>query len=158
MRLIKRYERVGINIKITIGSSQKGFEEHNPLTGKEREEKIRRVLKEQKIKKYKIYHVPDVARDKDYVLHVLKIVGRFDTLITGNSHVLRLFSRYASKKPWNIESFEESSGRPGGQITSGKIRRLWMLSENTQGLSRSAYKYLKAIDFHGRLKRIKLKN
>ena len=146
LSLIERYYNAGFFIKIGIGSSQKSHEKDNPLTVKEREKMINRVMKEYKINKYKIYSLSDIDADSDYVKHVLKIVGKFDTIVTGNPKVLKLFLKYKNKNPWNIESFEESSGRPGGEITSGIIRERWMKKPDKKGLPKSAFDYLKSIN------------
>src|SRR3989344_4828738 len=135
--LINRYYKAGFFIKIAIGSSQMEFEKYNPLTSKEREEMIKRALKEYKIKKFKIYNIPDINKDVNYIKHILKIVGKFDTIVTGNQSVLRLFLKYNSKNSWNIESFKESLGRPGGKITSGLIRDRWLKKNDKRGLPKS---------------------
>lgn len=153
--LIKRYSKAGFFVKIAIGSAQKSYEIHHPLTSKEREEKIFMVMKEFFIKNYKIYHVPDVKNDKSYVEHVRKIVGKFNVVVSGNKHVLSLFLKDKFEKPFGIESFEESLGRPGGNITSGEIRKRWVVKPSKKGLPKSAYNYLKSIKFSDRLNKIK---
>jgi len=155
LSLIKRYHNAGFFIKIGVGSSQKSGERHNPLKFKEREEMIKQALKENKINKYQIYPVPDIDEDSNYVAHVLKRVGDFDTFVTGNKSILKLFGRVENSN-WSIESFEESSTRPGGNITSGIIRKNWMSGPSRRGLSKSSYKYLKSIDFSSRLKSRKI--
>lgn len=152
LNLIRRYVNAGYFIKIAIGSAQKSFEEHNPLTVNEREKIIKKAMKEFNITKYNIYHISDTKRDSDYVKHVLKRVGDFEVVLTGNPLVLKLFS--AAKKSWNIEAFEEGSGRPGGEITSGSIRKKWLKRVDKYGLPSSVFKYLKSINFSERLKKI----
>ena len=49
LNLIKRYHQSGYFIKIAIGSSNKSFEQKNPLSSKERKECITKALKEFKI-------------------------------------------------------------------------------------------------------------
>ena len=153
LNLIDRYYKAGFFIKIAIGSSQKSYEKHNPLTSKERKEKIRRAMKEYKIKRYKIYNIRDIKDDSKYVKYVLRKVGRFDVILTGNPFILKLFLDYKSRKPWNIESFEEKSGRPGGNVTSGDIRKRWIKGTNKKGLPKSVFEYLKAINFSERVKK-----
>ncbi len=155
LKLIERYYKAGFSIKIGIGSADKSFEKHNPLTGAEREEKIRKAMKEYSIKKFRIFHIPDISSDKRYLDHVLKIVGSFDTVITGNPSVLKLFLTNNKKHNWNIESFEESALRPGGKITSGIIRKKWLLKASKSGLAKSTYEHLKKINFSQRLKESK---
>lgn len=154
LNLIKRYSMAGYFIKIAIGSSDKKFEKDNPLTAEERENLIKKALKENSIKNYKIYHVPDIKSDKSYVSHVLKIVGSINTILTGNPYILKLFLKKNAKNSWNIEAFEETSGRPGGKITSGIIRKLWLNKPDKKGLTKSSYNYLIKIGFTERLKKL----
>ncbi len=155
LSLIKRYHNSRFFIKIGIGSPQKSFEKDNPLSYSERKNIITMAMKESKIQNYKIFEIPDIKEDKFYVKHVLKIVGKFETIITGNPHVLKLFLRYKSKKPWDIESFEEKN-RPGGKITASMIRKIWLKHPSKKGLLDSTFNYLKSIKFSERLKRYQL--
>lgn len=157
LKMIERYSKSGFFIKVGVGSADKSFEKHNPLTFEERRKKITLVLKEAKIKKFKIYPIGDIKNDSKYVNHVRKIVGNFDVIITGNPRVLKLFKEYRAKSPWNIESFEESK-RPGGNITSGIIRKRWSMKSSKLGLRKSSFNYLKSIDFCNRLKTVNSKN
>ncbi len=150
IRMMERYAKSKFFIKVGVGSADKQSEKYNPLTYLERKEMIFGALKEAKIKKFKIYSINDIKNDAGYVDHVRKIVGKFDVIITGNIWVLNLFKEYKSKSPWNIESFEESK-RPGGNITSGIIRKKWLTGSNKTGLTKSSYNYLKKIDFTNRL-------
>ena len=155
--LIKRYHDAGFFIKIGIGSTQKKEDKDNPLTFKERKEIIKNALKECRIKKFKIYNLPDINKNYNYVKYVLKIVGKFETIVTGNLKVLKLFREYKCKNCWNIESFEEKLGRPGGKITSGIIRNNWLKRSNKKGLLKSTFDYLKSINFSERLRGLKSK-
>jgi nicotinamide-nucleotide adenylyltransferase len=152
--LIQRYYRAGFTIKIAIGSTQERFTEKNPLTCMERERKIKWVMKEFNIKRYKIYHVPDIKDDSRYVKHVLNIVGSFNTIVTGNPQVLKLFRDYKAERPWNIESFEESNRPAGNNISASKIRRRWLGGSDKTGLLRSTFNYLKSLGFSERLRSI----
>jgi nicotinamide-nucleotide adenylyltransferase len=154
LKIIERYAKAGFFIKIGVGSANKENEKYNPLSFKERKEMIITALSEVKIKNFQIYAIKDIKEDKNYVKHILKIVGKFNVIITGNPHVLKLFIDYPGKNNWNIESFEESK-RPGGNITSGIIRKRWLNGSNRTGLTQNCFKYLKNIDF---TKRLKLKN
>src|SRR3989344_9636342 len=155
--LIKRYHDAGFFIKIGIGSTQRSGDKYNPLTFKERKEIIKKAMKEYKINKFKIYNIPDIHNNINYVKYVLKIVGKFDTIVTGNPKVLKLFREYKCKNCWNIESFEEKLGRPGGKITSGIIRDNWLKKSNQRGLPKSTFDYLKSINFSERLRGLKSK-
>ena len=155
LSLIKRYSQAGFFIKIGIGSSENKISQKNPLTKNERKEIIKKSMNEEKIKNYKIFYIPDINNDKKYVKHVIKIIGEFQTIITGNPHVLRLFLKYKSKNPWNIETFKEDISRPGGKITSSRIRKKWKKKPDKAGLHFSTYLYLKKINFSERLKKFK---
>lgn len=152
--LIKRYHNARFFIKIGIGSSENELSQKNPLIKKEREEIIKKAMNEAKIRNFKIFQIPDINNDSNYVKHVLKIVGKFDTIVTGNPVVLKLFLEYKSKNPWNIESFEESSGRPGGKITSSIIRKRWLKKSDKRDLPKSTFDYLNSINFSDRLKKL----
>lgn len=154
IRLIERYSKAGFSIKLGVGSTNKSLERDNPLTFNERKKMISMALKESNIKKFQIFSIPDIKEDADYVKHVLKIVRKFDTIITGNPRVLKLFLKYNCKKPWNIESFHESQ-RPGGEINASMIRKIWLKQPNKRGLLKSTFAYLKSIKFTDRLKKIK---
>jgi len=152
LSLIERYYKAGYSIKIGIGSSEANCSKLNPLSAAERKRQVDLALKEFRIKKYKVFFIPDIKNDAYFVQHVLKIVGRFSVIITGNSSILKLFVNYKHKEPWNIESFKESISRPGGDITSGTIRKEWSNKPNKTGLADSTFKYLKKINFSERLK------
>ena len=154
LRLMERYAKAGFFIKVGIGSANKQFEKDNPLTYEERKEIIFCALKEANIKKFKIYSIPDIKEDKHYVKHVLKIVTNFNTIITGNKHVLKLFRDYKTGAPWNIESFEESN-RPGGKINASLIRKIWSKRPSKKGLLKSTFNHLKLKRFSERLRKLR---
>ena len=153
IKLIERYSKAGFSIKIGVGSTDKKIEKDNPLTFEERKKIILFALKESKIKKFQVYSISDISNDANYVKHVLKIVGRFDTIITGNHKVLKLFLKYKSKRPWDIESFHEYQ-RPGGEINASMIRKIWLKQPSKKGLLKSTFNYLKSIKFTDRLRKI----
>ncbi len=154
LSLIERYHKAGFFIKIGIGSSKAVSSKHNPLSAQERKEQIELAMKEMHIQKYKIFFIPDIKQDDHFVQHVLKIVGKFNIIITGNSSILKLFLNYAHKDPWNIESFEEAVSRPEEGITSGTIRKMWLNRPHKKGLLNSTFTHLKKIDFSERLKKL----
>jgi nicotinamide-nucleotide adenylyltransferase len=151
LSLIERYHKAGFFIKIGIGSAGVACGKHNPLSTVERSELIKLAMEEKGIRRYKIFSIPDVADDSCYVKHVLKIVGKFNCVVTGNHSILKLFLKYEHKNPWNIEYFKEAVSRPGGDITSGMIRKKWRNKPSRKGLLKSSFKYLKEIDFSHRL-------
>lgn len=151
LSLIERYHRAGFFIKIGVGSSNVICDKHNPLSAIERIAMLKLTMQELGIKKYKIFLIPDTKNDDHFVKHVLRIVGNFNIIITGNPSILKLFSSYEHSSPWNIESFKESVSRPGGNITSGIIRKMWLEKPNKNGLLNSTFAYLKNINFSERL-------
>lgn len=151
LKLIERYYKAGFSIKIGIGSANKDIEKNNPLTGTERKKIIQQTLNETGILRSKIFLIPDIKEDKKYLAHVRNIVGHFDTIITGNPWVLKVFLTNNKSHAWNIESFEEESGRPGGNVTSGLIRKRWLIKPSRYGLAPYTYSFLKEIDFTKRL-------
>ena len=148
LSIIKRYSSKGYFIKIGIGSSQKSHERNNPFTSKEREEMIRNTLKEERIKDFKIYHVPDIKDDSKYAKHVEKSVGHFDVLFTGNSNVKKVFDKFCSVKGCKIHFYKE---RIKG-IKAGQIRKSWLEKKRKSGLPYQVYNYLQKIRASDRLK------
>jgi nicotinamide-nucleotide adenylyltransferase len=154
LSLIERYHKAGFFIKIGIGSAGASHEKHNPLSIVERRKLIEIAMKERRIKNYKIFNIPDIKNSNCYAKHVLRIVGEFDAVVTGNPAVLKVFLKQKHKSSWNIECFEESISRPGGNITSGIIRKNWRNKPSKKGLLDSTFKYLKKINFSHRLKSV----
>ncbi|MDP3027854.1 MAG: adenylyltransferase/cytidyltransferase family protein [Nanoarchaeota archaeon] len=153
--LIKKYSNLGYFVKIGIGSVNKPCGLSNPLTFKERTKIIKKSLKENKIKNYSIYNIPDIPKDSLYAKHVLEIVGKFDLVVTGNKKVKDIFSRYCfSLGICKVIYFNERLDRIKG-IEAKVIRKRWLLNKaNPKGLSKSTFNYLKKAKFSDRLKEI----
>ena len=60
-------------IFITIGSSQESLTKENPFSFSERKKMIEETLKSEKIKKFKIYGMPDFKNDIFWAKKILKI-------------------------------------------------------------------------------------
>jgi nicotinamide-nucleotide adenylyltransferase len=97
------------NLIVAIGSSQHANEPRNPFTAEERQEMIRRAMKEANIAKYKIVEIPDIPDDTKWVEYVEKITGHFDMSWSGTPLVLKLF-RKAGEPVMVIKEFLGLSG------------------------------------------------
>jgi len=152
---IKKYYSLGYFIKIGIGSVNKPCTLVNPLTSKERTKIIKNVLKENKIKDYSLYNIPDIPKDNQYASHVSKIVGKYDLVITGNKKVKDIFSRFcSSSRICKVIYFNERLDRIKG-IEAKVIRKKWLITKGAnKGVSKSTFNYLKKAKFSDRLKEI----
>ncbi|MBW2977353.1 nicotinamide-nucleotide adenylyltransferase [Candidatus Woesearchaeota archaeon] len=106
-------------IMIGLGSSQEGRTKKNPFTAKERSKMIKAALKEAKIspRKYKLVLLKDILEcDEVWVKYVLKKIGRFQILWTGNPWMKRCFKDVKSVKLKNVKKEVD--------VSSTKIRRL----------------------------------
>ncbi|MDP3027595.1 MAG: adenylyltransferase/cytidyltransferase family protein [Nanoarchaeota archaeon] len=152
---IRKCYSLGYFIKIGIGSVNKPCDLKNPLTFRERAKIIKNVLRENKIKNYSIYNIPDIPKDSLYASHVSRIVGKYDLVITGNKKIKDIFSRYCSSSgTCKVIYFNERLDRIKG-INAGDIRKRWLLNKShSRGISKSTFNYLKKAKFSDRLKEI----
>ncbi len=147
LHVIKKYSKDKFFIKIGIGSSEKYHEKKNPFTNIEREEMIRLTLKENKIKNYKIYHIPDKIDDTEWVKNVKNKIGGFEILFTGNKHVKKLL-----KDQVKIHYLNEKE-KPR-DISATNIRKKWLECKSKKGLPEAVFNYLKKIRALDRLKEL----
>lgn len=152
--ILKKYYLQGYRLKVGIGSSQLSHSKRNPFTVHEREKMIRLAFKEKAIKKYEIFHIPDINNHSKYANHVEKIVGHFDLLFTGNKIVKRIFTKYCSIKGCKISHFSESKNRVKG-IKASEIRKSWLTKKSSKGIPKSVFNYLKEIDAKQRINKCK---
>ena len=82
---------------IAIGSSREKNTSENPFSFSERRQMIMNTLKNNKIRKYKIYPVPDLYNDKKWVDYIKKKLPKYDYVYSGNTWTLRCFKKYDSK-------------------------------------------------------------
>ncbi|MBI5222375.1 MAG: nicotinamide-nucleotide adenylyltransferase [Candidatus Magasanikbacteria bacterium] len=94
---------------IGIGSSQFSNEPRNPFSSDERQEMIKRAMKEAGIENYKIVEIPDIPDNELWVRHVKKIVGKFDMSWSGDDSVINLFKK-AGEPVTVIKKFPGLSG------------------------------------------------
>jgi len=78
-------------IIIGIGSSQYSRETVNPFSAKERREMILESLRVEGITEFAIFEIPDIHDNSYWVMHVKKIVPKFDSVYTGSPLSQKLF-------------------------------------------------------------------
>ena len=84
-------------IIIAIGSSKEKNTIDNPFSYPERKEMISNVLKENKIKNYKIHPVPDLYDDKKWIKHIKGNLPKYDLVYSGNIWTLKCFRKHDLK-------------------------------------------------------------
>ncbi|MBI2657576.1 nicotinamide-nucleotide adenylyltransferase [Candidatus Woesearchaeota archaeon] len=84
-------------ILIAVGSSQEKNTEENPFSYSERKQMIANTLKNNKIKNYRIYPVPDLYNDKKWISYIKKNLPKYDFVYSGNPWTLRCFKKHDSK-------------------------------------------------------------
>ena len=102
-------------IIIGIGSSQEKNTLKNPFSYNERKEMISKTLKNNKIKTFKIFPVPDLYDDAKWVNYIIKNLPKFDAAFSGNEWTIRCFNKH------KIKSFKIKLVKG---ISSTKIREL----------------------------------
>src|SRR3989338_3326418 len=82
---------------IAIGSSQEKNTLENPFSYNERKQMIADTLKKHKIKRYKIYPVPDLYNDEKWIEYIKKNLPSYDFVYSGNAWTLKCFKKFDSK-------------------------------------------------------------
>lgn len=98
-------------IIIGVGSSQYSDTDENPWTFEERKEMIEKSLQDQNLN-YKILAIPDIHDEKNWIDHVVKIVGSFDVVYTGNEWVAGLFE----EKGYNVKKIKININISGTEL------------------------------------------
>lgn len=88
-QILANTPRRGVII-IGIGSAQDNISKKNPFTTREREDMIKIVMKNKKIK---IIPIPDIGDDTKWVKHVETLAPTFDAIYTGSPKVKKLFKK-----------------------------------------------------------------
>ena len=131
---------------IAIGSSQEKNTLENPFSYNERRKMINITLKNNKIKKYRIYPVPDLYNDKKWVEYIKKNIPRYDYVYSGNQWTLRCFKKFDSK----VKKIKLIKG-----ISSTIIRNMVVKDKNWKKMvPREIADYIEKIKGVGRIKRI----
>lgn len=113
--ILKSYRTV----KIGIGSSQLSNTFNDPFTNIERREFLQTTLKKRhiSIKRYDIYDVPDIFNAKEWVDHVVSIVGEFDAIFSNSDWIRELFQNEGFRVGKKITIFKK-------KFNSSNIRQL----------------------------------
>jgi len=136
-------------IIIAIGSSQEKNTLENPFSYKERKEMIANVLKNHKIKKYKIYPVPDLYNDKKWAGRIKKDLPSYEIVYSGNPWTLACFKKHDSK----VKKIKLTKG-----ISSTIIRNMMVKDKNWHRLvPKEIAEYIKKINGVERINKIYFK-
>jgi len=81
------------NLWIGIGSSNKSHEKKNPFTADERKEMILSSLDEEKLKRIKIFYVPDIGDHEKWTYHVDSIVPKYDVVFSNDDFTISLYKK-----------------------------------------------------------------
>src|SRR3990167_484993 len=85
---IKKVLKEADEVIIAIGSSKEKNTLENPFSYNERKKMIESVLKNNKIRKYKIFPIPDISNDKEWVSCIRKKLPKYDFVYSGNPWTL----------------------------------------------------------------------
>ena len=94
---IKKILKEADEIIIAVGSSQEKNTLENPFSYNERKQMIANVLKKNKIKKCRIYPVPDLYNDKKWIGYIKKNLPSYEFVYSGNLWTLKCFKKFDSK-------------------------------------------------------------
>lgn len=131
---------------IAIGSSQEKNTSENPFSYNERKRMIIHVLKNNKIKNYKIYPVPDLYNDGKWVDYIKEHLPSYDFVYSGNPWTLRCFRKHDS----NVKKIKLIKG-----ISSTIIRNKIVSNKDWQKLvPKEIEGYIKKINGVKRIKKI----
>ena len=122
---VKRILRECDEVIIAIGSSQEKNTLENPFSYNERKQMIINALKNNKIKNFKIYPVPDLYDDKKWIEYIKKNLPKYDYVYSGNKWTLRCFKKH----DMNVKKINLIKG-----ISSTKIRNMVIKHENWKNL------------------------
>lgn len=140
--ILKKFDEIIIG----IGSSQEKNTFDNPFSFKERKKMIADVFKNNKIKNFKIYPVPDLYDDIKWTNYILKNLPKFDVAFSGNDWTIRCFKKHKIE----IQKVRLLKG-----ISSTKIRKIMAKNQNWQKLvPKKITGYIKKIKGVERIKNI----
>ncbi len=115
--ILKKFDEIIIG----IGSSQEKNTSENPFSCNERKKMISTALKNNKIKNFRIYPVPDLFDDVKWINYIKTKLPKFDILYSGNEWTLRCFRKHNIK----VKKIKLIRG-----INSTKIRGMMAKDEN----------------------------
>ena len=122
-KLLKLYNL----IKIGVGSSQFSKTIVNPFTYSERVNFITSALNKRGItsEKFRVYPIPDIFNAREWVNHVISIVGSFDTLFSNSDWVRQLFQNEGYTIGEKIGIFKKKYNASNVRKLIGKDNRNW---------------------------------
>src|SRR3989344_450276 len=91
--ILKEFDEVVIG----IGSSQEKNTSENPFSYNDRKRMISSALKNNKIKNFKIYPIPDLYNDTKWVNYIKTNLPKFDAAYSGNEWTLGCFKKHGFK-------------------------------------------------------------
>ena len=91
--LSKKYDEIIIG----VGSSQEKNTRDNPFSYNERKAMMAKALKNNKIKNFKIYPIPDLYDDIKWTKYIIKNLPKFDVAYSGNEWTIRCFRKHKIK-------------------------------------------------------------
>ena len=94
---IKKVLKEADGVIIAIGSSNEKHTLENPFSYNERKKMIEVALRNNKIKNFKIYPVPDLYNDKKWVSYIKDNLPSYDFVYSGNLWTLKCFKKHDSK-------------------------------------------------------------
>ena len=131
---------------IAIGSSQEKNTLENPFSYNERKRMIELALKNNKIKNFKIYPVPDLYNDRKWVEYIKDNIPKFDFVYSGNQWTLKCFKKFDSK----VKKLKLVNG-----ISSTIIRKMMVKNKNWEKLvPREIADYIVKVNGINRIKNI----
>jgi len=121
--ILRKYNK----LKIGIGSSQISHELNDPFTKEERKAFIKAALKKRSISqdKYEIFDIPDIFNAKEWVNHVISIVGEFDSVYSNSDWVRALFSKKGIKIDKKITIFKKKFNGQNIRNLISKYDKKW---------------------------------
>ena len=133
-------------IIIAIGSSQEKNTKENPFSYSERKDMISKTLRNNKIKNFKIYPVPDLYDDYKWTNYILKNLPKFDEAYSGNEWTIRCFKKH------KISAHKIKLIRG---ISSTIIRNMAANNKNWEKMvPKEIYTYIKKIKGDSRIQKI----
>lgn len=93
MAVVQGMMKVCDKVIVGLGSSQFSRTDFNPFSADERRQMIGAAIQgaEMDLEKFMLVEIPDLATDKDWVEHVLKLTGPITKVWSGNEMTLKLF-------------------------------------------------------------------
>ncbi len=144
--VFKKMDEECDSIMIGVGSAQIEREKDNPLSGGERINMIKRVLKNRNIEPYEIFPVPDIECYPAWPYYVKNILPPFDYLYVHSRTVLRLF-KGTKTKIRRVKEFNKS------EWSATEVRRRIKNNEEWRHLvPKEVAEFLDEIDMKNRLK------